>query len=83
MDRILADARRFNPDKVLAYAFGDPKLAKDSMTATGAAFRSRGVWRHLAYSCTTDSDHLKIVSFDYKIGKTVPRPKWAKHYLVP
>lgn len=83
MDRILADTHRFSPDKVLAYAFGDPEMDKDSMVAEGAAFRSQGVWRRLAYSCRTDSDHLEVVSFDYTIGKKVPRSKWAKHYLVP
>jgi hypothetical protein len=83
MDRIAKESRHFRPDELVTYAFGNPKVKGDVMVAKGAAFRSHNVWRHLTFRCKTDSDHMNVLSFKYKIGAVVPRDKWSKHYLVP
>ena len=82
MDRIAKDTR-FMPDKVLAYAFGDPKLTKNHIIANGAAFRAGNRWYRLSYDCKSKDDAMTILSFKYKIGALVPRKDWDKHYLVP
>lgn len=74
---------RWAPDKVMAYAYGDPKLSRHRIQASGAAFRSRGKWYHLSYDCTADADHLAIRTFNYKIGNLIPQSHWEAHYLVP
>lgn len=75
--------RKWHPDKVLAYAFSIPTMSNYTVKAKGAAFRSRGKWYRLSYSCKTQEDYLTIQSFEFKIGDIIPREDWNKHYLVP
>lgn len=79
----LARETRWSPDKVLAYAFSDPKASAHQVLAKGAAFRSKGKWYRLSYECKTDETNMIIRSFVYKTGDLVPRSEWDKHYLVP
>lgn len=83
LETIARDSKRFKPDKVIAYAFGDPQFGGNSVNAPGAAFRSGGEWRKLSYVCKTAPDHIEVKSFEYKIGDVVPRKNWDAHYLVP
>ncbi|WP_313194101.1 DUF930 domain-containing protein [Shinella zoogloeoides] len=80
MDEISGRAG-FRPDKVIAYAFGDPKLDGTTFKTKGAVFRSRGEWYRLSYKCEASSDRLDIHAFKYKIGDQVPHEDWAEHYL--
>lgn len=80
MDQIRKDGD-FRPDKVIAYAFGDPVERGDSIHAPGAVFRSGGDWYTLKYKCLTGDKGLDVLSFDFKIGNKVPRSDWEKHYL--
>jgi len=81
MERIAKDQKGMKPDKVIAYAFGDPEVGKDSIKAPGAVFRSGGDWYRLRYKCQIASSSLGIRTFDYKVGDKVPESQWAKHYL--
>lgn len=83
MEQISRDVRKFSVDKVLAYAFSDPRAGKNSIKADGAAFRSGEHWYKLAFVCKTADDHISVTSFDYEIGDEVPQDQWDKHYLVP
>ncbi|MBA8876760.1 DUF930 domain-containing protein [Phyllobacterium myrsinacearum] len=83
MERIRKDQNGYNPDKVLAYAFADPKVDQHAIKSRGAAFRSRGEWYHLAFKCMTNEDNMEIVAFKYRIGDKVPKNEWNQHYLVP
>lgn len=83
MERIRKDQNGYNPDKVLAYAFADPKVDQHAIKSRGAAFRSRGEWYHLAFKCATNDDNMEIVAFKYRIGEKIPRNEWGQHYLVP
>ncbi|MGY8635473.1 DUF930 domain-containing protein [Bradyrhizobium sp. 14AA] len=73
----------FRPDEFVAYAFADPVIRGHLITAEGAALRSRGTWYHVAYRCETNDDGLRIQSFSYTLGTSVPRQEWNSHYLVP
>ena len=81
MDRIGAAKKGFRPDKVIAYAFGDPKLAGTTLKTKGAVFRSKGEWYHLAYRCEASADRLSVKAFNYRIGERVPHSDWTAHYL--
>lgn len=81
MERIAKEQKGMKPDKVIAYAFGDPNVASDSIKATGAVFRSGGEWYRLRYKCQITPSTLGIRDFDYKVGDKVPESQWAKHYL--
>jgi hypothetical protein len=77
LKRIRNDSRNFRPERAVASAGADIKMKNDTIEATSGAFRSRGKWYALAYTCTAAPDHLKIVSFHYKIGDEIPESKWA------
>ena len=81
MDRIGGGKGGFRPDKVIAYAFGDPKLDGTTFKTKGAVFRSRGEWYRLSYKCEASDDRLEVNAFKYRIGDVVPHEDWAAHYL--
>ena len=81
MDKIGAAKDGFRPDKVIAYAFGDPKLDGTTFKTKGAVFRSKGEWYRLSYKCEASPDRLEVNAFKYKIGDQVPHEDWAAHYL--
>jgi len=77
MIAIRKDARHFRPDRAVAAARAEPQMRKDTIVAKGGAFRSRRKWYELSYSCTATPDHMKVISFKYKIGAEIPETKWA------
>jgi Domain of Unknown Function (DUF930) len=77
MTKIRKDARNFRPERAVANAGADVTMKNDTIDATSGAFRSRKKWYVLTYSCTATPDHLKVVSFNYKIGDEIPEAKWA------
>jgi len=83
MEQISADKTVYRPDKVIAYTFADPVMEDNAMKAPGAVFRSKGEWYRLKFKCSTGPDHIKVLSFKYKIGDVVPHDEWEQHYLYP
>lgn len=81
MDRIGDGKGGFRPDKVIAYAFGDPTLDGTTLKTKGAVFRSKGEWFRLSYKCEASADRLEVNAFRYKVGAIVPHEDWAAHYL--
>lgn len=81
MTNIKKDARHFRPDRAVAGARVEPHTSGHTIVAKGAAFRSRGKWYALSYSCTADVEHLKVLSFKYNVGEEIPESKWAAFNL--
>jgi len=81
MTHIRKDAGHYRPDRAVANAMTDAHISQDTVKATSGAFRSRGKWYALTYSCTATPDHLKVVSFHYTIGAEIPETKWAGYGL--
>lgn len=81
MIRIKASNTSFQPDKVIAYTFRDPVYGRDSISAPGAVFRSRGEWYHLAYRCQTEPQHVKVRKLDFAVGDKIARENWDKYFL--
>ncbi len=79
--QIRKDQRNFRPERAVASAVADVKVKNDTIEAKSGAFRSRGKWYALSYTCTAAPDHLKVVSFSYKIGDEIPEEKWAAYGL--
>jgi hypothetical protein len=80
MKRIRASSK-FRPDRAVGYAMSRAKVSDNTIVADGAAFRSRKKWYRLSYTCTTTADHMKVLSFDYKIGEAIPEEKWSAYGL--
>lgn len=81
MTRIRKDQRNYRPDRAVANAVTDAVIVKDTIEVKGGAFRSRGKWYALTYTCATKPDRLSVVSFEYKIGAEIPQEKWASYGL--
>lgn len=82
-DRIAKEDGRFDPDKVIAYATGEPKVAGDEIKTRGGALRSKGEWYHVAYRCLTGPDHMQVLSLRYRIGDKIPEDEREEYNLYP
>jgi hypothetical protein len=81
MQRIRQGDKNFRPDRTVANAISEPREHGDTLEATGGAFRSRGKWYALSYTCTTTPDRMAVTSFHYTIGAEIPETKWAGYGL--
>ncbi len=61
--------------------FAPPKIGPNSIDANGGAFRSRGHWYEMCYSCAATPDHMQVLSFKLTIGAEIPETKWAGYGL--
>jgi hypothetical protein len=83
MDRIGREDRRFHPDRAKSNVIVPPEHLGDLLKAEGAAFRSNGRWYALSFVCDASPDHLKVTSFNYRIGDLIPNSKWDDYGLWP
>jgi hypothetical protein len=81
MKEIGAARTGLRPDRAVGDALAQTVVKQDSIEAKGAAFRSHGKWYALSYTCTATPDHMKVISFDYKVGRSIPEDKWASYGL--
>ncbi len=81
MKLIRKEHRQYRPDRAVADARSRPIINKNTVEATGGAFRSRRKWYALSYACTASPESLKVLSFKYKIGAEIPQSKWATYSL--
>jgi len=81
MKRIRRENRKFRPDRAVADAIVETRIGDNSVHAAGGAFRSRGKWYALSYTCKASAETLKVESFTYKIGEEIPESKWASYGL--
>ena len=76
MDQVQAWRSEFHPDRLVAYARADAKLAGETIEADGAAFRSGGNWYDIRFECQLSPDHAQVVAFRFEVGSPVPRKEW-------
>jgi Domain of Unknown Function (DUF930) len=81
MTSIRKDNDSFRPDRAVAKAAEDPVIVEHTIVAKGGAFRSRGKWYALSFTCTATPDHMAVVSFHYTIGAEIPEANWASDGL--
>jgi len=77
MSRIDRDASPHHPDRAKTDVLSHPRHAGDTVTGTGGAFRSKGKWYAFSFTCKGSPDHMKVLSFSYRIGEPIPESKWA------
>jgi hypothetical protein len=81
MARIRKESGSFRPDRAVAGATTEPRIREHTIEAEGGAFRSRGKWYALSFTCTASPDHMAVVSFRYTIGPEIPEAKWVSDRL--
>lgn len=77
MTRIDHDPNPYHPDRAETDVVSHPQHIGDTVTGKGGAFRSKGRWYSFSFACKGSPDHMKVVSFSYKIGELIPESKWA------
>jgi hypothetical protein len=81
MKRVRKEHRTYRPDRAVADATAETRITDNTVEAAGAAFRSRGKWYGLAYTCKAAPDNMNVLSFHYKIGDEIPESKWVAYGL--
>ena len=78
MRQIKRDSNPFKPDRAVLAALADPKTEGHIIHGKGGAFRSQGKWYGFSFKCEADSDHMKVLAFEYQLGEAIPEDQWAK-----
>ena len=81
MQRIRKDQPDYKPDRVVADAVRPTVIEKNTVVASGGAFRSNRKWYVLSYNCTAMDGDMKADKFEYKVGAEIPENKWAAYGL--
>jgi type IV secretory pathway VirB10-like protein len=76
MDQIRKWRADFLPERVVPYATAEEKIAGTTISADGAAFRSKRNWYALKFKCELAPDGESVTGFDFLIGDPVARDKW-------
>jgi hypothetical protein len=71
----------FVPDHIVAYATADPAMTTTSLKAPGAAVYSGGKWYRLSFNCTATASLDGVASFDFALGRPIPRQEWEQDNL--
>jgi hypothetical protein len=81
MDRVGREGKTYRPERAVTDATA-PAIVKDNtLRSAGGAFRSKGHWYQVSFTCKTSPDHMEVLSFDYRIGAPIPEDKWASYGL--
>lgn len=80
-DNLARDKSRYKADRAVMDAISPAEITDDKMNGGGAAFRSRGAWYQFSFTCEASPDHLKVLSFTYKVGDKIPKDKLEQYGL--
>jgi hypothetical protein len=81
MQRISREMKSFRPDRAKSDVISHPEHLGDILRASGGAFRNKGQWYAFSFVCTASADHLKVLAFDYHVGKLIPKSDWPDYGL--
>ena len=76
-----AMSRISHADRAKSDVVSHPIHSGNTLTANGGAFRQKGKWYQFSFMCKATPDHLKVVSFSYKVGELIPEEKWSNYGL--
>ncbi|MFD2053517.1 DUF930 domain-containing protein [Mesorhizobium calcicola] len=52
--------------------------AGNVLDAPDVAFRATTGWYHLSFRCEVDTDATRVLSFNFRVGPTIPPNEWAR-----
>jgi hypothetical protein len=81
MDQIRQWRADFRPERVVPYATAEEKVSGTTISAEGAAFRSRRNWYNLKFKCQLARDGESVIGFEFLVGDPVAREKWDEFGL--
>ncbi|PLW78186.1 DUF930 domain-containing protein [Cohaesibacter celericrescens] len=74
---------KLNAARIVAYTFEPLEYGDTKLKAPGAAYRKKGDWYRVSYSCTTSEDRMEVVQFSLKKGDKIPKQDWEQYNLFP
>jgi len=78
MDQIRKWRADFLPERVVPYATAEEKISGTTISADGAAFRSKRNWYGLKFKCDLAPDGESVTGFAFLVGDPVARSKWEE-----
>jgi hypothetical protein len=66
----------FSPEAIVSYAMADPVASGLTLSAAGAAVRSRRKWYRLAFTCSVATDFLSVTAYTFTLGEPIPEAEW-------
>lgn len=82
MEQVVLWKATLKPDFLVAYAMADTEMSGQKLTANGGAFRSKGRWYNIGFTCEVTPDLKQVVSFAFAVGSEIPKGDWAEHNLL-
>lgn len=79
--KLIARDRTYRPEHTIMSALEAPRVSGLTMRGNGAAFRSKGKWYQFSFTCETDAEHLKVLTFSFKIAGPIPNELWEPNGL--
>jgi uncharacterized protein DUF930 len=76
-----AMSRIAQADRAKSDVISHPVHSGNTLTADGGAFRQKGKWYWFSFVCKSTPDHLRVLSFSYKVGEVIPEEKWSSYGL--
>ena len=72
------------PDAVQASSFADTIISNDNhtVTAPGAAYRSKRQWYAVSFICTAAPDYQSVIDYTFRVGPLIPKDQWERHNLI-
>ena len=70
-----------DPDTIVPYAMADMISAGLTLTAPGAALRSRRRWYRLNFTCDIAPTRDGVVAYTFSLGGEIPQSDWDAHDL--
>lgn len=68
--------KKLHVDRLKSSIFSRAAFDGTTVTAEGGAYRAKGRWYRLAFTCTVNGNQTKAVTFAYKLGPEIPRKEW-------
>ena len=68
---------KLDADRLVDYTFSNPDIGDNAVTADGAAYRRKGHWYKVSYTCSTNKDQMEVLKLSFKKGKEIPKGKWT------
>lgn len=81
LEQIRRAMPQYDPDTLVPYATSDPLAAGLTLSAPGAAFRSRRKWYGMTFKCTAAADLAGVTAFEFKLGQPIPEAEWEADNL--
>jgi len=81
MNRIGRSGQGLSPDRAKSDVVTAPRHLGDLLVGSGGAFRSDGHWYQFSFKCQASPDHLRVLSFEYRVGTMIPEAKWNAYGL--